>query len=142
MVVLRESQSNSARNANQEATHSRSEQSGLESTRSPRSSKSRFPGADWPKTWKVGQEELEGRARDLVFFTQKEDPTMAYRGTDASWVRGDTHVSDGGFASPHRRLTPITHRPNPQISSGLHSHGWSHCAWLTPRMVQFPGAGQ
>ncbi len=32
-----------------------------------------------PKTRKVGQRELEEPACDVVFFTQKEDPTMARR---------------------------------------------------------------
>ena len=43
---------------------------------------------------------------------------------------GDTHVSYGRFAAPHRRLKPIMRRPIPQVSFGLHSRGGS-VGWRT-----------
>jgi hypothetical protein len=35
------------------------------------------------------------------------------------------NVSHARFATPHKRPKPITHRPHPQISVGLHSRGKS-----------------
>ena len=40
-------------------------------------------------------------------------------------IVGATHVRDGRFASPLRRLKPITRRPIPQVWLGLHSRGGS-----------------
>ena len=34
-------------------------------------------------------------------------------------------MSEATFASPHRRLNPITRRQNPQVLSGLYSRGGS-----------------
>jgi hypothetical protein len=51
-------------------------------------------------------------------------------------------VSYARFASPHQRLKPITRRPNPQVSIGLHSRGGSELARLTLGVVQQLGADQ
>ena len=48
-------------------------------------------------------------------------------------------MSYGRFASPQRRLTPITRRPIPQVSIGLHSQGGSFGPGLTDRLDRFKG---
>ena len=49
-------------------------------------------------------------------------------------------MSYARFASPHRRLKPITRKPNPQVSSGLHSRGWSEDAIVTKTVTNESGA--
>ena len=44
------------------------------------------------------------------------------------------------FASPLRRPKLIARRPNPQVSSGLHSRGGSFGPTLTYRVDRFKGA--
>src|SRR6185369_10554209 len=47
-------------------------------------------------------------------------------------IAGDTHVRYGRFASPLGRLKPITRRPIPQVSLGLHSRVLGHNDQFSP----------
>jgi Integrase core domain len=44
------------------------------------------------------------------------------------------------FTSPHRRLKPIMHRPNPQVSSGLDSRGGWYRAQQSIQVAWFQGS--
>ena len=48
-------------------------------------------------------------------------------------------MSYARFASPHRRLKPITPRPNPQVSIGLHLRGGSQTQGI---QISMDGVGR